>query len=83
MPPSMAGVIQFGGANTWSSRIEACAPVAEYFCVVAVDVPTSDEVKAIVAEGNRQQREQWATWLKTLEETGVVKPPQQPQPGAH
>lgn len=50
-----------------------CAAWADTFCVVTVDVPTAVEVQAAMAENSKQQREQWAAWLKALQDTGVVK----------
>jgi len=57
-----------------------CRADAEGRCTTTVDVATPTEVQALIAEGARQQREQWAAWLKTLEDTGVVQPVAPPPP---
>lgn len=54
--------------------VERCRASADAQCTTSIDLLTKAEAQALAAEAAREQRKQWADWLKTLEETGVVTP---------
>lgn len=62
-----------------SGKETSCQLKAEAACTTLLDLPTMPELKALMEQSHRLQREQWAAWLKTLEDTGVVVPREQPR----
>ena len=58
--------------QTSELKIAHCNNWAISSCTGEIDVATAAEVKTLLEESERRQREQLEAWLKVLEDTGVV-----------